>query len=1113
MPTSLSCKRSDWTRPSQWFRRLSPSQYLQSIVQSVGSSRALSKETRRGSTGVTAAASVRVCTALALWLGLAGITRAQPPEDLATEPALEPNAALASFQVREGLAWSLVLSEPTITQPLMTTFDTRGRLWVAEYRQYPNPEGLRPLSRDKHWRVVYDAVPAPPGQGGVAGVDRISVHEDRDADGVMETHHVFVDGLNIATAVAPVEHGAWVLNPPYLLYYHDLDDDLRADGPPEIHLAGFGLEDTHSVVNSLCMGPDGWLYAAQGSTVSASIKAPGSQEKPAQSLGQAIWRYHPLTRRYEIFAEGGGNAFGVAWDDRGEIFSGHNGGDTRGFHYYQGGYYRKGFSKHGSLSNPNSFGYLNPMQHDPIPRFTHTMLWTESTALQHAAPKSMLAVDPLHGKLIQTERVTAGSTYATQDVGPAVSSTDKWFRPVAITDGPDGAAYVCDWYDSVVAHIYAFEGKLDRDRGRVFRLAPAASPGKVPAIHATSVQEPLPGSGLGQATPWNQASPWNSVLAHANDASSLEYLLGCLSHPYRWQRWNARWQIARHPMREQVRRRLEAALLAPEPRDATGVWPLEALWTAHACGWIQDTIPADPNAPTPGMDPAQLLQHPHPDVRAWTVRLVCDDGAVAPGVQQAIARCATLESDLHTLCQIACSAKRLPASDAIAIMQSVLSRPIPVDDPFLPLLCWWTLEHHAEQGEIMQTQWLQSDAIWAQPVARRTVIPNLIRRWSAMGTPTAYRAVADTFRRIGQLDPAWKSEASAASQAAFEQAFVGRSLTGVPDTVVDAMIALGQPPLTLQMRRGDSAALDAAARHIADSSTPETVRVALARLAGELPHARARQDILEALSVAAADARSTTSVRNSVISALASFDSAQVGAMLIAQWAQLPPEVRPATGAALAGRATWTVLWLDACDAKSVEPSEMPPEAIRAMRLHEDEVLQSRLARMYPEFASIDLATANARSAALAQVIMEGSGDPYRGKKLYRELCGRCHQLFDDGGRVGPNLTGYQRDQIGSLLRNILAPSLEIREGYQMVRLLTDEGQVLSGFLESDQPDQLSLRSIDGQLHTIERERVEQLQPQILSLMPEGLLDPLDASQLRDLMAYLRSSQPLNDGS
>ena len=82
-----------------------------------------------------------------------------------------------------------------------------------------------------------------------------------------------------------------------------------------------------------------------------------------------------------------------------------------------------------------------------------------------------------------------------------------------------------------------------------------------------------------------------------------------------------------------------------------------------------------------------------------------------------------------------------------------------------------------------------------------------------------------------------------------------------------------------------------------------------------------------------------------------------------------------------------------------------------------------------------------------------------------------------------------------------------------MVRVMTDDATVLSGFIESQTDDQVLLRNIDGQLHTLERESIESLQPQVLSLMPEGLLDKLQPTQLRDLMAYLRSSQPLNDGS
>src|SRR5438876_667687 len=84
---------------------------------------------------------------------------------------------------------------------------------------------------------------------------------------------------------------------------------------PEVVLSGFGLEDTHSVINSLRWGPDGWLYACQGSTVTASIVRPGLDTEPlVHTMGQQIWRYHPETHRFEVFSEGGGNAFGCEID-------------------------------------------------------------------------------------------------------------------------------------------------------------------------------------------------------------------------------------------------------------------------------------------------------------------------------------------------------------------------------------------------------------------------------------------------------------------------------------------------------------------------------------------------------------------------------------------------------------------------------------------------------------------------------------------------------------------------------------------------------------------------------------------------------------------------------
>ena len=267
----------------------------------------------------------------------------------------------------------------------------------------PFPAGLKMVSHDGVWRAVYDKVPPPPPHH-FRGKDKITIHEDTDGDGVFDRHKTFLDGLNIATAVARGRGGVWVLNPPYLLFYPDRDNDDVPDGDPEVHLQGFGLEDTHSVVNSLLWGPDGWLYAAQGSTVTGHVTRPGLErgKEPVHSMGQLIWRYHPETRRYEVFAEGGGNAFGVEIDAKGRIYSGHNGGDTRGFHYVQGGYYQKGFNKHGPLSNPYAFGYFPAMKHNRVPRFTHTFVIYEADALPERYRGLLFGVAPLLNHVVMS---------------------------------------------------------------------------------------------------------------------------------------------------------------------------------------------------------------------------------------------------------------------------------------------------------------------------------------------------------------------------------------------------------------------------------------------------------------------------------------------------------------------------------------------------------------------------------------------------------------------------------------------------------------------------------------------------------------------------------------
>ena len=152
--------------------------------------------------------------------------------------------------------------------------------------------------------------------------------------------------------------------------------------------------------------------------------------------------------------------------------------------------------------------------------------------------------------------------------------------------------------------------------------------------------------------------------------------------------------------------------------------------------------------------------------------------------------------------------------------------------------------------------------------------------------------------------------------------------------------------------------------------------------------------------------------------------------------------------------------------------------------------------------------------AAIAKyngIIAADAGDPYRGKVLYKQNCGKCHILFGEGGKIGPDLTAFKRDDLRNMLANVINPSAEIREGFETFLVITEDGRAVTGFLVDRDNKVLVLRGQDGQNVTIAQDAVEEMVPQKKSLMPEGQLKQLTDQQVRDLFAYLRSAQPLNN--
>lgn len=963
--------------------------------------------------------------------------------------AKTPADALRSLVTPGDLAVDLVLAEPIVRQPLHLSFDERGRLWVVQYLQYPHPAGLKLLSRDGVWRAHYDRVPPPP-PNHFRGADRITIHEDTDGDGRYDAHKTFLEGLNLVTSVARGRGGVWVLNPPYLLFYPDRDQDDVPDGDPEVHLEGFGLEDTHSIANSLCWGPDGWLYAAQGSTVTGNVRRPGAAEPPLHSLGQLIWRYHPETRRYEVFAEGGGNAFGVEIDSAGRVFSGHNGGNTRGFHYQQGAYLQKGFDKHGPLSNPYAFGYFPAMRHNDVPRFTHTFVLYEGGAFPSRYRGMLFGPAPLLNHVVLSRVERDGSTHRTQDVGYAISTPDTWFKPVDIKLGPDGAIYLADWYDGQINHYKNHEGDIDKSNGRIYRLRPADATSPTPRF--------------------------------ALDKLSTAELLPYLAHENRWFRHTALRLLGdrRDPT-------ATPALLATLRRgNVPGT--LESLWALNLIGELDEAVLLE------------SLDHANPLVRLWAARLACDRPTVPSAVAARLAARAALEPDLDVRAQLACSARRLPPRDCFSIVRQLLTHDKDAEDPRIPLLLWWAIESHCGKNPAEVVALFADPALWQRPLVQRHLLERLMRRFAATGK----RVDLDTCIRLLSLAP---DELSARRlTAGLETAYAGRSIGGLPAELLSALQKQGGSSIAFGLRQGQPEAVKRALATLRDDRADGAEKLQYVQILAAAPQPSAVDPLLELV------ARSTDSaLRAESLHALARYDDPRIGPAVLAALGQMPTELRDDAVVLLASRKATTLLLLDSVDRGHTPADVIRPESLLGLLAHGDEKISARLVRHWPSLAVPSPGDLDADLRRVSAILQAGTGIPKQGRDLFQQNCARCHTLFGKGGKVGPDLTSLKRDDLPNLLLSVLNPSAEIREGYAAVVAVGEDGRVLSGVIAEQDERTLVLRTADDRQLLLERASLESLQPARQSLMPTGLLTGYTDQQLRDLFAYLRSSQPLID--
>jgi putative heme-binding domain-containing protein len=534
---------------------------------------------------------------------------------------------------------------------------------------------------------------------------------------------------------------------------------------------------------------------------------------------------------------------------------------------------------------------------------------------------------------------------------------------------------------------------------------------------------------------------------------------------------------------------------------------LRALWTLYAIGAADEPFLR-----------AQL-RHPNEHVRAWAVRLLTDtmplDTVMSqrPGEKSTAGNsnsgkergqtipAATIrglvglaKNDGSGLVRLALAStlQRLPVSRRGDLAAALMARPEDANDHNLPLLVWYGLIPMAEADPASLAR-MAAKCEW--PLTRKFI---------------ARRLAEDIDQHLAPLNALL--QITAAKPEAFEADILGgvsEGLTGwrkaAKPAAWDALAtklgrsrddALRERVRDLGVLFGDGRALDDVKRVALDKDADLKARkAALQTLIDN--HAPDVRLLCERLL----DAEFLNSV---AARGLVSFDDPAVSVKLVNAYRRFHPSERGQLISVLVSRPVFAQALLDAVAGGRIARADLSAFHARQIRSLNDAAVNRKLAEVWGQLRDppADKQQLIARWKAQLSPLALAKADKGQGRAVFKTVCASCHTLYGEGGKVGPDLTGGGRGNLDYLLENILDPSAVVTADFRMSILELKDGRVLNGLIAARTERTLTLKTMTEAL-TVERGEIAGIQESALSMMPEGLLDPLTPEQARDLLAYL----------
>ena len=402
------------------------------------------------------------------------------PLPIAEAKPRTPQEQQAAFHLPPGFEIELVAAEDPATPAgkfISVYFDQRGRMWTQTALEYP-------VDANEN-AAIADALYASKAKDKILIYQRESVFgKPLPAEG-LKPDHVFADGLAIPLGILPWGDGSkcYAQHGRNIVLLTDTNNDSVSD-KSEVILEGFGVQDSHLFPHQFTRAPGGWIWMAQGAFNYSNVKRPQDPKEKAIKFDQTrMARFRPDGSEFEITSNGPCNIWGFVMDRNGESFiqeANDFGYGVMPFHEY-GNY--PGCSNSQWKSYAPEFPGTFVKQRFGGTGLSGLCLTDAADAFPAPYGNLMLVANPITSRIntVVMQRDQPSPEHYLTDwqfnrIGDFVTCDDPWFRPVAMTLGPDGCVYIVDWYNKIISHNEVPRAHPDRDklRGRIWRIKHSA---------------------------------------------------------------------------------------------------------------------------------------------------------------------------------------------------------------------------------------------------------------------------------------------------------------------------------------------------------------------------------------------------------------------------------------------------------------------------------------------------------------------------------------------------------------------------------------------------------------------------------------------------------------